>query len=79
MANRKEDVQQLKVEEQEQIEQAPIKYFHVDEFLSDRVEKLPTEIVNGFKRFLKGRLYQTSLDGFEKDLKAFYERFNKKD
>lgn len=76
-ANKKDEV----VEQPSVVEQpkeAPIQYFHVDEFLSKREEKLSQEIVKGFKIFLKGGLYQTSLEAFEGKLKAFYERFNKK-
>lgn len=76
--NKKDEaVQQPQVEEQKQ----PVyKYFHLDEFLSVREEKLSQGIVNGFRNFLtkKGELYKLSLDAFEEDLKAFLGRFNKK-
>lgn len=78
MANKKDEIVEQKAVVEEQPVIAPIKYFHLDEFLANRKEKLSLEIVNGFRVFLKGRLYQLSLEAFEKELKAFHERFNKK-
>jgi len=76
MANKKDEVvEQKAVVEEQPI--APIKYFNLDEFLANRKEKLSQEIANGFRVFLKGRLYQLSLEAFEKELTAFHERFKK--
>lgn len=48
-------------------------YVHIDEFLTKKKDLSPHDKA-GFRIFMKGRTYLHSMEDFEKELKAFFNR-----
>lgn len=50
------------------------KYVHINEFIAKKGQDLSSDIVEGFKVYMRGRTYMHSMRDFEKALKEFYNR-----
>jgi hypothetical protein len=69
VAKKKEELEEVVTEEVQ-----PVSLIHVDEYLATRGDEIRPEVQSGFKVFMRGRSYQTSIHAFDEELEKYFTR-----